>query len=64
MIKEFAQPQLWDSIDSLATMAGLESSGLPIAAERRIERGQSFSYDLLRSYPKKIGKYGKDEDYF
>jgi hypothetical protein len=48
LIKEFAQPSLWQEIDHLLATAGLESPGIPIAAERRVQREQSVSYDILR----------------
>jgi hypothetical protein len=38
LVKEFAQPALWDFTDQLSAMAGLEKSGIPAIAERRVER--------------------------
>ena len=38
LVKEFAQPALWAFADKLSAMAGLEKSGVPAIAERRVER--------------------------
>jgi hypothetical protein len=38
LVKEFAQPPRWQYLDSLLKKAGLETPGVPIAAERRMQR--------------------------
>jgi hypothetical protein len=46
------------------TRLGLESAGRPIAAARRIDRGESLSHDVLLSYPNKMRKYGNMKNIF
>ena len=66
LVKEFAQPNLWECIDRLSAMAGLEPAGIPVAAERRIEREQSigYDYDITRRHPQASFKKMKCDGYF
>jgi hypothetical protein len=41
LVKEFAQPPLWQFLDTLMKQAGLEAPGIAVAAERRIQRQQA-----------------------
>ena len=64
LIKEFAQPALWQDIDRLLALAGLESPGLPVAAQRLVQREPTISYDILRVDPLRSVNKTRYDDFF
>ena len=64
LVKEFAQPRLWEYLDDMLAMAGLSPPGTPVGAERFIQREENIYFDILSSYQKKPVKPDKSTIWF